>query len=267
MRIATWNIKSLNTRRDELLRWLRENQPDIMGLQETKTDDAEFVERYQPEFRNEGYLSACCGEKGRNGVAILSRRPLEVTQRGLPGQEDLGARLLTALTPAVSFTTVYVPSASRKDSAAEADATQRKLGWIDALLRYIGTSPDGVVPSIVCGDFNIAPEPIDDWMHWHDRKRGKREPGFSDDERSRIRSLEKAGWVDLVRHPNPKEKLFSWWSRPNLYLQNKGLRLDLVFGNQAAVERLRSAQIIHTPYEERGRAGEVDHAPVIVNLA
>ncbi len=94
----------------------------------------------------------------------------------------------------------------------------------------------------------------------------KSKPAFRDDERLRIRSLQEAGWFDLVRSLNPKGKLFSWWSRPDFYLQNKGLRLDLVFGSRAVVDRAQSAQIVHRPYEDRGRSGEVDHAPVIVDL-
>ena len=190
-----------------------------------------------------------------------------MTRRGLPEQEDLGARLLTARTPGFSFTTVCVPSASRKERAAKAEAIERKLGWLDALLRYLGTPQDGVVPSLVCGDFNITPAPMDGWQHWHEKREDKSEPGFRDDERSKIRSLQRSGWFDLVRHVCPDAKLFSWWWKRDFYLRNMGLRLDLVLGNSAVVDRLRSARIVHSPFENRGRTGKPDHAPVIVDLA
>lgn len=267
MRIATWNIDSLKARRDELVSWLRENRPHVVALQETKTDDDTFRERYQPAFEAEGYHAASHGQAGRCGVAVLSRQPLEVTQKGLPGKGDLDRRLLTVQTAGLSFTTVYVPSASRKGRTAKAEAIERKLGWLDALLRYLGTPRVGVIPSVVCGDFNITPAPIDSWRHWHEEREDKSQPGFRDDERSRIRSLQEAGWFDLVRKANPDRGMFSWWHSADLYRQNKGLRLDLIFGNRAVFNRLRVAGTDQSPLDQRDRPGKPDHAPVIVDLA
>ena len=263
MRIATWNIDSLKTRRDELVSWLRENRPDVVALQETKTDDDAFREHYQPVFEAEGYGAAFHGHGGQCGVAILGRQPLVATQRGLPGQEDMGARLLTVQTAGMLFTTVYVPIASGKGQGG----VERKLEWLDALSEYVRESAHEDMPAVLCGDFNIAPEPIDDWMHWHDRKRGRGAPGFRDDERSRIRSLAEAGWFDLVRESNPGRGMFSWWHSANLYRQNKGLRLDLIFGNRAVFNRLRCGGTDQSPLDHRDRPGKPDHAPVIVGLA
>ncbi|MDE2881718.1 MAG: exodeoxyribonuclease III [Acidobacteriota bacterium] len=267
MRIATWNINGLKARREELVRWLREDRPDVVGMQETKTDDDAFRTHYQPVFEAEGYDAASHGQQGRCGVAILSKEPLTVIREGLPRQEDMGARLLTVETAEVSFTTVYVPSASAEDRSKVERKVKRKLAWLDSLSEHLRERGGKGGPAVLCGDFNIAPEPIDDWKHWHSKGRGKKEPGSRDDERSRIRSLSQAGWADLLRELDPKGRLFSWWGRPNLYLQNKGLRLDLVLGNSAAVDRLQSARIVHGPYENRGRTGKPDHAPVIVDLA
>ncbi|MXZ60115.1 MAG: hypothetical protein F4228_03810 [Acidobacteria bacterium] len=263
MKIATWNINSLKARRDELVSWLRENRPHVVALQETKTDDDVFREHYQPIFEAEGYGAAFHGHGGQCGVAILGRQPLVVTRKGLLGQEDQGARLLTVQTAGLLFTTVYVPIASGKAPSG----VERKLEWLDALAEYVRESAHKDMPAVLCGDFNIAPEPIDDWKHWYGKKRGRREPGFREDERSRIRSFAEAGWSDLVRHLNPEGRLFTWWWRRDSYVQNKGLRLDLVLGNPAVVERLRSASIVHSPHENRGRTGRPDHAPVIVDLA
>ena len=267
MKIATWNIDSLKTRQDELVSWLRENPPHVVALQETKTDDDTFRERYQPTFEAEGYYAASHGRAGRCGVAVLSRQPLEVTQKGLPGKEDLGPRLLTVQTEGLSFTTVYVPSASRKDRTAEAEAIERKLGWLDALLRHLGPSQVGDVPSVVCGDFNITPAPIDSWRHWHEEREPKSRPGFREDERLRIRSLQEAGWFDLARRRAPSPEMFTWWSSWDLYAEDKGLRLDLAFGNQAVFNRLRSARTDRTPLQQRSGNKRPDHAPVIVDVA
>ena len=268
MRIATWNIDGLKARRDELVRWLCKNQPDVMGLQETKTDDHEFLARHKPVFEAEGYRAAFHGEPSHNGIAILSKQHLEVTQSGLPGQECVGTRLLTAHTAGFSFTTVCVPSASGKCQPDIERKVARKLAWLGSLCKYLRERKNDDVPAILCGDFNITPEPIDAYHHWHpDSKEVKNRPGFRDDERSRLRSLKEAGWFDLVRELSPEGKLFSWWSPGNFYLQNKGLRLDLVFGNRAVVDRCRSCRIVHSPYEERGKTGKPDHAPVVVDLA
>ncbi len=263
MRIATWNIDSLEQRWDDLLRWLRENRPDIVGLQETKTNDDEFLENYAPKIQAEGYHAASHGQAGQCGVAVLSRHPLEVTPKGLPGKEDLGRRLLTVQTAGLSFTTVYVPIASGKGQSG----VERKLGWLDALGEYLREPAHKDMPAVLCGDFNIAPEPVDGWRHWHGKREDTSKPGFRDDERSWIRSLREAGWFDLVRECNPDARLFSWWWSKEFYRQDKGLRLDLVFGNQTVRDRLQSAQIVHSPYEDRGRTKKPDHAPVIVDLA
>ena len=119
----------------------------------------------------------------------------------------------------------------------------------------------------MCGDFNINPKPIDTYHHWENTREPENKAGFREDERSRISSLLEAGWVDLVRHSNPDERIFSWWSKPKLYNDDKGLRIDLVFGNAAVVERLQSARIDRGHYADRGKTGNPDHAPVVVDLA
>ena len=262
MRIATWNIDGLKTRRDELLRWLRENQPDIMALQETKTDDDAFRERYEPGFEAGGYGAAFQGQRSQCGVAILCRQPLAVTQKGLPGQEDLGARLLTVRTAGLSFTTVYVPIASSKGQSG----VDRKLERLDALSEYLREPAHKDMAALLCGDFNITPAPMDGWRHWHEQREDKSKPGFRDDERSRIHSLQGAGWFDLVCHANPAQEMFTWWHSWSLYAEHKGLRLDLAFGNRAVLDRLQSARTDRTPLERRRGNKRPDHAPVIVDL-
>ena len=264
MRIATWNIDGLGARWDELVGWLRQNRPDVMGLQETKTDDDEFAELYKPEFEAEGYGAVFHGEPDRHGVAILSRHPLNVTQRGLPEQEGFGARLLAANTAGLSFTTVCVPSAPKG-----AGGMERKLAWLDALGTYLSEPEDVALPAVLCGDFNVTPERLDNWNRERERKGAKGKPGFEDDERSWIRSLREAGWFDLVREANPGRGMFSWWKSSDFYVQNKGLRIDLVFGNRAVFDGLRCASTDRSPLDQRDntKTKKWDHAPVIVDLA
>ena len=197
----------------------------------------------------------------------LSRHPLEVTQEGLPGQESRGARLLSANTGGLSFTTVYVPTGtSAKGPGSEADAIRRKLGWLDSLLRHLEKQRNGP-PAVLCGDFNVTPEPLDTWQHWHQQRVDRQKPGFGEDERARLRLLKKAGWLDLIRHSNADGRVFSWWWSRDFYVDDKGLRLDHLFGDAAVASRLRCAWSDRSYYEDRGMTGKPDHAPVIADLA
>ena len=259
MKICTWNVGGGNGWVERVIPWLRGNQPDMVGLQEAGRGDHESV---VSAFRSEGY---CCklhmepDGKGR-GVGILSRHPLEVTQVGLPGQEDRGARLLTACTAGLSVTTVCVPSTSKKVSI------ERKLAWLDALSEHLRERKTEDVPAVLLGDFNITPKPIDSYHYWENSKERKNRPGFREDERSWICSLLNASWFDLVRDLNPDERIFSYWHSPDLYNDDKGLRIDLVLGNAAVVKRLQSAWIDRGHYADRGKTGKPDHAPVVVGL-
>ena len=264
MRICTWNVGGLKGWAEQVVPWLRRNQPDIVGLQEARTRDPRSV---VSALDREGYrckLALAPDDKGWvPGSAIVSKYPIEVTQEGLPGQEDRGARLLTARTVGLSFTTVCVPSGSGKGEGR----IERKLTWLDALGEHLRERNIGDVPEVLCGDFNITPKPIDRYHHWENTKERKDRPGFQEDERSRICSLLKAGWFDLVRDSNPDERMFSWWSSRDYYNDDKGLRMDLVFGNAVVISRLQGAWIDRRHYAERGRTGKPDHAPVVVDLA
>ena len=261
MKICTWNVGELKGGVKGAMPWLRRNQPDIVGLQEVKTPDSNSV---VSAFQIEGYrckLHIEPDDKGRNqGVAILSRYPLKVTQVGLPGQKHRGARLLTASTAGLLFTTVCVPIKGQQ-------SIERKLAWLDSLSKHLRERETDDGPAVLSGDFNINPDPIDNYHHWENRKEPRNSPGFREDERSRINSLLNAGWIDLVRYLNPNERLFSWWYSQDFYNDDKGLRMDLLFGNAAIVKRLQSAWIDRDHYADRGKTGKPDHAPVIVDLA
>ena len=266
MKICTWNVNELNAGLGRVVEWLHRNQPDIVGLQEAKTSDHEAV---VSAFRSEGYrgeLPTDSDGKSRGpAVAILSKHPLEVTRVGIPGHEDRGARLLTARTAGLSFTTVCVPIASGKGSTEQ--RVKRKLAWLDALIEHLRERNTDDVPAVLCGDFNINPKPVDNYHYWQESKEPKSSPGFRECERSRISSLLKGGWCDLVRECNPEKKMFSYWHSRNLYNEDKGLRIDLVFGNAPIVKRLESAWIDQDHYAEDAKKRKPDHAPVVVELA
>ena len=264
MRICTWNVGGLKGWVEQVVSWLRDNKPDIVGLQEARTRDPKSA---VSAFDSEGYgckLYMAPDDKDRNqGVAILSRHPLDVTQEGLLGQEHRGARLLTASTAGLSFTTVCVPIKGQQ-------RIERKLAWLKSLSKHLRERRIDAGPAVLCGDFNINPKPIDNYHHWENGEeppRVRKRPGFLEAERSCISSLLEAGWSDLVRDLNPEERIFTYWNSPDHYNDDKGLRIDLVLGNAPVVSRLHSAWIDRGHYANRGRTGKPDHAPVLVDLA
>ncbi len=126
MRIATWNVNGIRARLDYVKLWLRERQPDVVGLQELKVVDEQFP---FAELEQEGYQATVHGQKAWNGVAVLTRGAAKVLQTGLPGQEEFGARLISADVDGLRFTTVYVPNGKQ----VQHDDYARKLAWADQL--------------------------------------------------------------------------------------------------------------------------------------
>jgi exodeoxyribonuclease-3 len=256
MRIATWNINGLKARIDYLVHWLREISPDVVGLQELKMPDAQFP---HDAFRELGYQAVCHGQKSWNGVAVLTREPARVLQSGLPGQEDLGARLLSVEVHGLDFTTVYCPNGKSLDHPDFA----RKLAWYDALIAHLGEARDKDRPVVLCGDFNIVPAAIDTWNE--DAFRG----GIfhTDDERARLRTLIDAGFIDLYRRQHPEEPGFSWWDyRGGAFPRRQGLRIDLVLGTAGVAERMRDATVDRRWRKKQAGLIASDHAPVWIDL-
>ena len=179
-------MNGLRARLDFVLHWLKSREPDVVGFQELKLTDDQFP---HDAFAELGYRSVCHGQKGWNGVAILSRQEAVVTQRGLPGQDEMGARLLTAQVEGLAFTTVYVPNGK----TLEHEDFPRKLSWLETLTEHLGSVAGE--PAVLCGDFNVCPAPLDSW-------RGEASDGrifCTDEERTRYGRLLEAGFRDAFR--------------------------------------------------------------------
>ena len=256
MRIATWNINGLRARLEFILIWLKDRQPDLVGLQELKVTDDEFP---HDEFNALGYQVSTYGQKGWNGVAVVSREPAEIIQRGLPGEDDFGARLITANYQGLSFTTVYCPNG--KDVTH--DDYPKKLTWYDSLAEHWESAVEASSAAVLCGDFNIVPEAIDSW-------RGESGDGnifHTVDERTRFQRMLDLGLIDLFRHQNGNEQKFSWWDyRGGAFHRKQGLRIDFVLGTQAIVDRCAGAEIDRDYRKKKEGLTASDHAPVIVDL-
>lgn len=258
MRIATWNVNGLRARLDFVLHWLERRAPDVVGMQEVKVADDEFP--FEP-FEALGYRVVTHGQKGWNGVAIAAKSPLavRVSDRGLVGQEEAGARLLCAEVGGVNFATVYCPNG--KD-IGHADFP-RKLAWYDSLLGYLQDGRRRAEPFVLGGDFNVVPAAEDCW-------RGADADGTifcTDEERSRYQAMLDTGLTDLFRHLRPTERQFSWWDyRGGAFHRGLGLRIDMLLGNPAVAERVREVVIDREYRKKQGGLIASDHAPVYADL-
>ncbi len=235
--------------------WLRDRRPDIVGLQELKLLDGQFP---TAEFESAGYRAITHGQKAQSGVAILSRMEAHVLQVGLPGQEALGSRLLTADVAGLQFTTVYVPSGQPKRYDLE-----RKLAWLDTLVEHFAErhEPDG--QAVLCGDFNIVPAALDSW----NEDRLAHTVGYTEPERERLANLSEWGLIDLFRHQHPAKKAFSWWPyAADWFDRDQGLRLDFLLGTKTIAHRLVAAYVDRDYRKRVNGLTASDHAPVIADL-
>jgi exodeoxyribonuclease-3 len=256
MRVATWNINGLRARLEFALGWLEARQPDIVGLQEIKLTDEQFP---RESFEALGYHVASHGQKAWNGVAILSREPARVTQRGLPGQAELGARLLSAEIGDLSFTTAYCPNGKSTDHEDFA----KKLAWLDDLTRHFGRIADREQPTFLCGDFNVCPAAIDS----HDEAGLRGQIFHTEEERKRFKDLLGCGFSDLFRALYPDEVAFSWWDyRGGAFHRKVGLRIDFLLANPPAASRVKEVTIDRDFRKKQDGLTPSDHAPVFADL-
>jgi exodeoxyribonuclease III len=256
MKIATWNINGLRARMDYILLWLRNRKPDVVGFQELKMTDEAFPSEV---FEAEGYQVAVHGQKAWNGVAILTKSPAQIEQKGLPGQDDLGSRLITVSVEGLSFTTVYCPNGK----SVEHDDYARKLAWFDALEEHMRGVVREHPGAILCGDFNICPRALDSW----DETAHTDQIFHTQAERTRMQQIYDLGLEDVYRSHFPDNSAFSWWDyRAGSFQRNHGLRIDFLLASAAAAARVSSVEIDRDYRKKKDGLTASDHAPVIAVL-
>ena len=256
MRIATWNVNSLKQRMPRLLPWLDEREPDVVCLQETKLEDAKFPRR---ELEDAGYASQASGQKTYNGVAILTRGELVVTDvsTGIAGFDDEQKRVIAATVNGVRVICAYVPNGQSVDS----DKYAYKLRWCEAAAGYLHGELARHRELAFCGDLNIAPEPRD----VHDPALWEGQVLFSPREREAFARWIALGLKDSFRLFEQPPKTFSWWDYRMLgFPKNKGLRIDHILVTNDLVPRLTKVWVDR---QERKGKQPSDHAPVFVELA
>ncbi len=257
MRIATWNVNGLRARLDFVLHFLRERQPDVVAMQELKLTEEQFP---RDELAELGYSATVHGQKAWNGVALLTKEEAVPVRAGLPGQEEMGARLVTAEVGDLSITSVYVPNGKKLDH----EDYPRKLAWLDALADHFEAEGDPARPMLLGGDFNVCPQPIDSW----NEKKFAGSIFHTEEERQRIARLKAWGFVDAFRAKHPDDARFSWWDyRMGAFHRGWGLRIDLWLATPAALERVTDVTIDRDYRKKKDGLTASDHAPVILELA
>jgi len=251
MKIATWNVNSLKVRLPHLLNWLAANQPDVVCLQETKLQDANFP---HAELQAAGYHSVCSGQKTYNGVAILSREPISEVQHGIPNFTDEQKRVTAATIASVRIICVYVPNGQSVDS----DKYRYKLGWLAALTEWLQAELVRYPKLALLGDYNIAPEDRD----VHDPVAWQGNVLVSEPERAAFRALQILGLRDAFRLFEQAEKSYSWWDyRMLAFRRNQGLRIDHILISPAL--QCAACVIDKAP---RKLERPSDHTPVVADV-
>lgn len=254
MKIASWNVNSLNVRLPHLEQWLGDFAPDVVGLQETKMEDHKFPDSVLAGL---GYRSVFAGQKTYNGVAILARETPADVQVGIPGFEDEQKRVIAATVNGVRIVNLYVVNG--QDVGTE--KYSYKLRWLDAVHGWLADEMQRHPQLVVMGDFNIAPDDRDvfDAKVWNDDH-----ILTSTAERDALKRLYALGLHDAFRLHNDEAGVFSWWDyRMGGLRRNLGLRIDLTLVSDELRARAAEAGIDREP---RTWERPSDHAPAWVRL-
>lgn len=254
MKIATWNVNSLKVRLPQVLQWLESEQPDILGLQETKLTDDHFP---VDEVEAAGYRVAFSGQKTYNGVAVLSREEAGDPVTDLPGLDDPQRRVLGVTVGDLRFLNLYVPNGQEVGS----DKYAYKLDWLDTAGEYIEAQLGEHDRFAVVGDFNIAPEDRD----VHDPAAWAGQVLCSGPERQAFRRLLDAGLADAFRLFEQEEGIWSWWDyRQGAFRRGMGLRIDHILVSPALARACTACRVDREP---RAWERPSDHTPVVAEFS
>ena len=259
MRIATWNVNSIRQRLDHAVRWLGETRPDIVCLQEIKCQTEAFPKE---AFESLGYNVTVHGQKGFNGVALLSRLPLEDVTHGLSGDDgDVQARFIEAVVSVkggvVRVACLYLPNGNPVDT----EKYPYKLGFMERLEAFAADRLKLEEPLILAGDFNVIPEPRDaaDPSAWVG------DALFLPRTRSAFRSLTHLGLTDALRATSDAGRLYTFWDyQAGAWQRDMGIRIDHLLLSPQAADKL-----LATGIDKHVRAWEKpsDHVPIWADLA
>jgi len=253
LKIASWNVNSLNVRLPQVLAWCDTARPDVLALQETKLTDDRFP---VDELLECGYRSVYSGQKTYNGVAILSREDAGDIVTDIPGLDDHQRRILAATVGDLRIVNLYVVNGSEVGS----EKFDYKLRWLGAVTRWLTDELARHRKLVVVGDFNIAPDDRD----VYDPEEWREKILCSSQERSALERILDLGLRDTFRLFEQEEGVFSWWDyRMNMFRRRMGLRIDLVLASAALTEACRASYV---DIEPRRQERPSDHAPVVAEF-
>ena len=259
MKIATWNINGVRARIDSATAWVKDASPDIVCLQEIKSEDQAFP---ADAFADLGYNVAVHGQKGFNGVALLSKLPLEDVSRGLPGDDsDDHCRFIEGVVSVpggvLRVVSLYLPNGNPIDS----DKFGYKLKWMARLEAYARARLADEEPFVLAGDFNVIPEPVDARFPDNWRSDALAQP----ETRAAYRRLLNLGLTDAFRACEGGDGHYTFWDyQAGAWQKNNGIRIDHILLSPQAADRLVDATIDKRP---RGWEKPSDHVPVVIDLA
>jgi exodeoxyribonuclease-3 len=256
VKIATYNVNGVNGRLPVLLRWLGEEQPDIVVLQELKAQQDNFPEA---AIRNLGYEAIWYGQKSWNGVAMLSRvGAIHETRRGLPGEPDPAqSRYIEAAVNGILVAGLYLPNGNPRPGPK----FDYKLAWCERLIAHGADLLASGAPVVLLGDFNVMPTEQDVYKP----ERWLEDALFAPEVRAAFFRLLEQGWTDALRTIHPDETVYTFWDYfRNAYARDAGLRIDHLLLSPDLAKRLVDAQVDR---HVRGWEKTSDHAPVWIELA
>ncbi len=259
MKIATWNVNSIRIRVDAAVQWLSEAQPDVVCLQELKCQEDQFP---REPFEALGYNCAVHGQKTYNGVAILSRRPMEDVSPRLPGGDgDDHARYMEAVIPGdhgtIRVASIYAPNGNPIGT----DKFAYKLGWLERLKIRARELLSLEEPVAMMGDYNVIPMPDDAY----DPKAWVKDALFQPESRAALRRVENLGFTDAIRACHHEPHLFTFWDyQAGAWQKDHGIRIDHILLSPQAADHLKGSGI---DKQVRGREKPSDHVPVWCEVA
>ncbi len=249
MKIATFNVNGINARLPRLLEWLDETAPDVACLQEIKSQDSTFP---RLEFESRGWQLETHGQKGFNGVALLSRSPMTDIVRGLPGDAaDEQARWIEATIHGVRVVCLYLPNGNPQPGPK----FDYKLAWMDRMLARAKGLLTSEQPLVMAGDYNVCPTDED----VHDPKAMAADALLQPESRARWRQLCHLGFTDATRAVQPAGRAYTFWDyQAGGWPKDHGLRIDHLLLSPAAADKLSTSGIDR---KYRGMEKSSDHTP------
>ncbi|MBI1301719.1 MAG: exodeoxyribonuclease III [Alphaproteobacteria bacterium] len=248
MKIVSWNVNSINARKDHVFRYLDENDPDVLMVQELKG-----LEFPADDFKDKGYETEAVCQKAYNGVAMISKHPISVIHTALPGDEsDEQARYIEADIKGVRLINIYLPNGN----PAPGDKYDYKLRWMERLHNRLKTLREQDIEFIIGGDFNVIPEDKD----CHDPKAWIEDALFRLDTRKAYRKLLHLGLTEAFRVFDNRAEQYTFWDyQAGAWQRNNGIRIDHFLLSPVMADKLIDCQINKTP---RGWDKASDHTPI-----